>query len=190
MKDFIIKNRIKIIVGIILLSIFYFYLIKPTISGYGVYQQIEKRNTSIEVFTQDMEDLNSKLDEAETKSETYKELIDIQAQTSNNLSKELVECETKTNECSIEQNNTKNNFEQEKLFMEKVHQLEKTKLLIEINTTKAELKNKKIEYDKLSAFSAREICCRKKFNTPSINSYSVGGGFILCSDSGDNELNC
>ena len=46
------------------------------------------------------------------------------------------------------------------------------------------------DYEKIVESSARSICCKKKVDDASINSFEVVGGKIVCLSGGENRLKC
>tara|TARA_Y100000034_G_C6860695_1_gene391655 strand:+ start:701 stop:1327 length:627 start_codon:yes stop_codon:yes gene_type:complete len=205
-------NKKTISAIVILITIFYFALLRPAITGYGVYQEMQKQETPLEVYSESLNDLNEKLSEANAKAETYKEVLEQQSVNSENYSQEISQCQIKLSECNNNfqnyQESTNKEIEQlatinsekiaqersiitnDKVYMDQMLKLEREKMEIQINITNQKLQEKIKEFNKLASNNAREICCRKKFDNPSINSYSVGNGFILCSSEGEMALQC
>jgi chromosome segregation ATPase len=157
------------IVAILLLI----FVIRPSITGYGVYKDIKNSNLTVESFESQVSNLKRNLEIASTNLTScqsfYTEILGKYEQSNN----KQVDCQGKLSALQT-QVNTKNSNEQSEL------------------TDLQEDYDELIEnYDSLAEDAANKICCiKKQLENSDINSYSIDEDRIVCSTDADNSISC
>lgn len=198
------RNRRNILIGVCLLVgiILVLFIVQPSILGLGVYQDDETgiNNTKLSVeeqinlLSQQLEESNTQitaelegrdakitadlLQSLETKLDELDQLAECLDQKSS-LSTENEMYEIKID--SLEEQLNKNNADLQETLDEKDDKI------IELE---AELETIEDSYKELIAKMANNICCKKKVDDSSINSYTIEGDNLVCSGSGENPLSC
>ena len=195
---------ILIAVGV-LLAVF---VIRPGIVGYGVYQQAESSNLSVQEYARNIQQLTRDLEVATTNLSSYSAFTGALLTQVNSVSDELTECK-------VENERSKNDIEEaQKLAVSKDEEISKLKsemdqkindqvtektaaLEEDKNTCQNSLQSKEKEvgevqanYDTLVKNMAKSVCCKAKVDNPKINFYDVSDHKIVCLEQGTNQLTC
>lgn len=195
---------ILIAVGV-LLAVF---VIRPGVVGYGVYQQVESSNLSVEEYAQNVQQLTRDLEVAKTNLSSYSAFTGALLTQVSDVSDELTECK-------VENERSKYDLEEaQKLAVSKGEEIstlksemdkeindqvtKKTAALEEDkNTCQNSLQSKEKEvgevqanYDTLVKNMAKSVCCKAKVDNPKINFYDVSDNKIVCLEQGTNQLTC
>ncbi len=184
------------------------FFIRPALSGYSVYQDLEKTNLTAAEYAKSMDEIQEELQVINANLSSYAifngQLLARVGEMSNELatkSAEIARLQTKLEEAG-------------KLQAEKIRQLQDDLSLQEQETQQnlaqkesqlrnltagysAQLESKIREgeqlaqqYDAFIAWTARSACCKEKVDDASINSYEVLNNKILCLNDGNRTLSC
>ncbi len=195
---------ILIAVGV-LLAVF---VIRPGVVGYGVYQQVESSNLSVQEYAQNVQQLTRDLEVANTNLSSYSTFTGALLTQVSEVSDELTECK-------VENERSKNGLEEaQKLAVSKDEEISKLKsemdkkindqvtektaaLEEDKNTCQNSLQSKENEvgevqanYDMLVKNMAKSVCCKAKVDNSKINFYDVSDNKIVCLEQGTNQLTC
>lgn len=198
-------GKIFLVVTIIVVFVLF---IKPGIQGYGVYLEAKNSNHSVAELGQDLDSLQQKLQLAEQNLSLHTSFNSNVLQLVEKSNADLLECQTAKTKLLTEQSYAA------ELCDQRIQLLQKQ--LSEETNTEAELVNAellkaredlKTAQDKLNAAQvqlnktdsdfnifvgnmARSVCCKQKFDNPSINSYSVINSKLICLESGGKPISC
>ncbi len=198
------NKKVWLIVGLIGGVMLLFFLIRPAIQGYLVYDQIKDSGKDISTYTIDFEDLEHNLDiQGANLSSCYDfnhkllERIDGMAVLNNDCNQELQELSQSYGELEknseLDARDLTKHYEDEADYYEGVIDnlqdalVEKDR---EIDEALDDFREKQNEFDTLAQNSAANICCKMKVDDPDIDSYSVVDMNVVCSSVGEFELSC
>ena len=177
------KNFIRNIVISTLTILFVFFIaifmIKPSIIGYGVYQQMKNTNYSVEDYSKNINEIESKLLISNTNLSSCIFF-------NNKFSTELGKCLDKFSECEAEKTFLKINYNSSsKEYEAIIKSLEES--LEEKNKEISDLNSKS---DILVKNLANNFCCKKKIDNPNIDSYILENNKIICLEQGTLKISC
>ena len=196
---------IAVVISLLVLAIF---VVRPAVLGYGVYQQAQSSNLTVQDYAQNMQDLSRNLELTKANLSSYSTFTGALLAQVEEKNDELTECKVqvgqlqsnveeaqkqvadKDAEIATVKSETQSTIDQEVA--------EKTATLEQDNVTcKDSLANKEKEvgevqakYDLLVKNAAKSICCKAKVDNPQINFYDVIDGKISCLEQGTNQLSC
>jgi len=177
-----IEEKLKrnvIILSIVFVVMILAVFIKPSMTGYSIYQQVKESNYSIEDYGENIQDLKTKLLVSDTNlsscSAFNKELLT-----------ELEKYSDKFSECNSELNVLKANFSLLRADLDqKNEELDKLK-----NEKQEEVDDLRLQYDALAENLANNLCCKAKVDNPDINSYKIENNKIICLEEGGLDISC
>lgn len=179
-----------LLIAVIILSLAVVLLIKPSVDNYMLKKKFSQVGLSPENIT-------AKLDEMGKENELIRSNLTAQAEIAAKLSAENV----KMREDSLYLQNNISKLKADLTFKDNEYSNTLTQLeqnynqsvkLIQFNATLDRQKYEDLqkEYDALHKSSGRSICCRQKVDDPTINSYDVISGKIICTSNGEFKLTC
>lgn len=164
-----IKNLAMLFGILLVLVLFSVFVIKPSITGYAVYNQIKKSDYTLEDYGKNIEELESQLliTNANLSScKAYNEEI-------------LEDYSNKVSECNTELNYTTETYE------------EKLKdLRFEISDMNKENVNLKYKYNLFAENVANNLCCKARVDNSDIDSYEIDDNMIKCLEDGEEKISC
>ncbi len=202
------SNHLAIIgavVGLILVALF---VVRPALLGYGVYQEAQSSNLSVQDYTQNMQQLNHDLDVAKANLSSYSTFTGALLTQVDQKNTDLTECKVQLERIKIDvEQAQKQVADKEKEvtdFQGKMQQTidqqvsDKTSTLEQEKTTcqdgltkkETEVSGVQAKYDQLVKNTAKSICCKAKVDNPQINFYDVVDNKVTCLEQGTNQLNC
>lgn len=202
------SNHWAIIGIVVVVSLLGVFVIKPGITGYSVYQEMEASGVGVEEYGMKVSELNAELESSKANVSSYstfnRDLLSQVTIVADNLAnceveKERVNTELTTTKQLLEEKETKLAGIDEEIaaqVSEKVGEqtlkLEEEKSsclssLEEKEGTKSELQQ---EFDEFVENVAKSICCKVKVDNPNIDSYEVVDNKLLCLEEGGNGLSC
>lgn len=196
---------IAVVISLIALAIF---VVRPAVLGYGVYQQAQSSNLTVQDYAQNMQDLSRDLEVTKANLSSYSTFTGA-------LLAQVEEKNDELTECKIQVEQLQSNFEEaqkqvadkdaeiatvksetqstiDKEVAEKTAALEQDKAACEdsLANKEKEVGEVQAKYDLLVKNVAKSICCKAKVDNPQINFYDVVDGKITCSEQGTNQLSC
>lgn len=201
-------NSTAIIVGIIGLIVLAIFIVRPAVLGYGVYQQAQSSNLTVEDYAQNMQELSRDLDVTKANLSSYSTFTGALLTELDEKNDELTDCKVqlertqstvgaaqqqvadKEVELAKVKSETQNTITQ--AVAEKTAALGQEKIDCESSLNNKETKVGEIQakYDLLIKNSAKSICCKAKVDNPQINFYDVVDGKVTCLEQGTNQLSC
>jgi len=177
-----IEEKLKrnvIILSIVFVVMILAVFIKPSITGYAVYQQVKESNYSIEDYGEKIQDLKTKILVSDTNLSSYSAF-------NKELLTELEKYSDKFSECNSELNALKTNFSLLRADLDqKNEELDKLK-----NEKQEEVDDLRLQYDALAENLANNLCCKAKVDNPDINSYKIENNKIICLEEGGLDISC
>jgi len=177
-----IEEKLKrnvIILSIVFVVMILAVFIKPSMTGYSIYQQVKESNYSIEDYGENIQDLKTKLLVSDTNlsscSAFNKELLT-----------ELEKYSDKFSECNSELNVLKANFSLLRTDLDQKNE-EFNKL---INEKQEEIDDLRLQYDALAENLANNLCCKAKVDNSDIISYKIENNKIICLEEGGLDISC
>ena len=220
-----ISKWVYVLFGVMFLA-FVVFLLRPSLIGYSVYQEVAKTNYSLEEYGQSVQSLRGELAIAHANSSIY-------ADQYGRASDELQDIRTSFYDCSsdrvtlglklnqsisdcassvvrLQQQIDSLNSEAESLHSDiKSAQLEKKDVSAQcaaereavasdlkvacdekVKYTGSELTVLQESYDHLVSNTARSVCCKARFDDPSLDSFDVLADKVVCIRGGTKELEC
>src|SRR3989338_8679372 len=199
------KNLLLPALGLIsAITILFIFVLRPSYLGYSIYQDIQDSNTTLDTYTKNIQDINQELHSSKTNltfhqtqnqdlktnlKQTSQQLMDCQI--AQKITTKELELNTKTHELKNEQIATlqqqtteKTKQAQEKCTLQQQDNKE------EVTKLKQQLNDLQTSYTKLTQNSAKNICCKQKFDNPQISSNAILENKITCLTQGENKLEC
>ena len=196
---------IAAVVGLIVLAIF---VVRPAVLGYGVYQQAQSSNLTVQDYAQNMQDLSRNLELTKANLSSYSAFTGALLAQVEEKNDEFTECKVevgqlqstieevqkqvtdKEAEIATVKSETQATIDQE--VAEKTTALEQEKAACEssLASKETEVGEVQAKYDLLVKNAAKSICCKAKVDNPQINFYDVVDGKISCLEQGSNQLSC
>jgi len=193
------------VIGLIALAIF---VVRPAVLGYGIYQQAESSNLTVQDYAQSMQQLSRDLELTKANLSSYSTFTGALIAQVDEKSDELIECKVqlertklgveeaqkqvadKETEIATVKSETQNAIDQQ--VAEKTASLEQEKAACEssLASKDTEVGDVQAKYDILVKNTAKSICCKAKVDNPQINFYDVVDGKITCLEQGTNQLSC
>jgi hypothetical protein len=196
-SEFLTQEKMKWITTILLVIMVSFFILRPAIIGYSVIRQSSDTNQSAVDFAGNIKELELKL--ATTKAnlslytEIYAKVWDEVKDTSNSLST----CNSEKQSLTSQVENVRIQWKDDiKSCEDKQRDIIKENLVLlndkdkEIATAKSDLVVLQDDFDKFVQNIAKNVCCKNKVDNPSINSYQISSGKLICLENGENVLNC
>ena len=174
------KNKKYVILGLIILGVvLIIFLIRPTITGYNVYQQLKSMNYTVEDYGKNIEGLKSDLLVSSTNLSSCSAF-------NNELLTELEKYSDKFSECKNELGSMETNFDFSKSEYEKtIKSLES-----DLEGKEGDVDELNLKYDLLAKNAANNICCKAKVDNPDIKYYKVENDRIVCLEEGELSISC
>ncbi|HLD01112.1 MAG TPA: hypothetical protein VJC39_05175 [Candidatus Nanoarchaeia archaeon] len=200
------KKYFNIFLVVIAVALVVAFVIRPSIIGFGVYQETKTGNYSLDELGSNVQELKFKLELAENN-------LSLQSNYNSNLETELAKKNQALTECLARKGSLEDSrslYDQNvELFKDKINLLEnvdsdevaaiqhtldlcteeKSKLEAD-NLGQEEFDKLKQEYELIVKNSALNICCKKKIDDPEINSYRLINNKIVCQQDGEVSLSC
>lgn len=175
---------------LVLIALFIFFVVRPSIIGYRTYQTVQKLNYSLEDYGQNIDDLQSQVSVFDAKLTTCTDFNE-------RIRQDLESCNTGRNSCTkdlevLRLNMSFTNERQELLVADLSAEISK------LNTSTANATQEKdatitqlqANYDILARKSANNICCKLKVDNPNIKYYAVGNNSVQCLEEGELAITC
>src|SRR3989344_7890673 len=196
---------IAAILGLLVLAIF---VVRPAVLGYGVYQQAQSSNLSVQDYAQDMQQLSRDLDVTRANLSSYSTFTGALLTQVEEKNDELTECKVQLErvQSSVEEtqrqvadkdaeiakikSENQNTINQQVTEKTAALELEKVTCESSLFTKEKEVGEVQAKYDQVVKNAAKSICCKAKVDNPQINFYDVVDGKITCLEQGTNQLNC
>ena len=179
-KNIIKDNKtISIVAFTIIILLLLILVVRPSIVGYTIYQNLKDSNQSIDDYKENAQELKSNLLVANTKLDSCTEQNEELSAESEEFTEKYYDCEkelsTLTNDLDLSEN-----------------EYEKILALIEDNLEEKEeeIEELKQDYDILVTNVANNICCKAKVDDPKIDSYEIQGNKIVCLEGADSKIAC
>lgn len=183
----------KYAVLIILSILFFLIVLKPPFLGWGVYNE---NDTATELVKDQytVAELGISLQELREELQVNKEA---QLETLRNKVSSVEEELTKCNINWDALENSNNAFEEEITTLkqqitekELALQLKEEANVQELLRLQEEITKLNSDHNELTKNAAKNICCKRKVDEPSINSYSILENKIVCTNNGEEKLEC
>jgi hypothetical protein len=205
------KNRntifiaIAVVVFLLLLSVF---IVKPSILGYSVYQELESSGYTVDEFSSNLNELNANLELTKVNLSSHVTLNDKLFLQIRETSDRLLSCEVEKERISGDADSFKLDLEEKNVELESMEvqineqvreKVEKeVKLLGEQKAICLEdLSNKDEEYQDLAKDYddfvrnvAKSVCCKAKVDNSNIDAYEVINDKLVCLEDGGKSLSC
>ena len=195
----------SLLLGGLVLAIF---VVRPAVLGYGIYQEAQDSNLTVEEYAQNMQQLSRDLEVTKANLSSYSTFTVALIQQVDEKTDELTECKVQLERIQVEVE------QMQKQVTEKEHEIavvrsdvqqiadeqvaEKTKALEEekaaceesLTEKKGAVGEIEAKYDALVKNTVKSICCKAKVDNPEVNFYDVVNNKISCLEQGSNQLNC
>jgi len=201
-------NPIAILIAVIGLVVLAIFVVRPAVLGYGIYQQADASNLSVQEYSRNMEELTRNLEVTKANLSSYAsftgalitqvdekadELIDCRVQLERiqlDVERAQQEIADKDAEVTAVKSETQDTIDQQ--VADKTKTLEEAKTACETSLADNEKKVGEVQakYDQLVKNTAKSVCCKVKVDNPQINFYDVVDNKITCLEQGTNQLNC
>ncbi|PIN74099.1 hypothetical protein COV20_00600 [Candidatus Woesearchaeota archaeon CG10_big_fil_rev_8_21_14_0_10_45_16] len=197
-------NTTYLTIAAVILFLFIILIVRPGIIGYGVYQKVEDSGLSLEGYTANVQELESKLAASTTELTLTKDFADERQKEAQQARDDFTSCEAERQSlekqaiaceesCGLKEDimamaDAKVELEVEKKTAE-VNDA-RDSCLKTLNGHEEELRSLQENYDLLVANTARSICCKARVDDPSINSYEVINDKVSCLNGGEKALEC
>jgi len=196
---------VAFVIGAFILAIF---VIRPAVLGYGVYQQAEASNLTVQDYAQNMQQLTRDLELVKTNLSSYSTFTGALLAQVDEKTDEITECKVqlgraqsdleraqeqiiaKETEIVTVKGETQALIDQQ--VTEKTQVLEQEKIACEssLQSKESEVGEVQAKYDQLVKNTVKTICCKAKVDNPEINFYEVVDNKISCLEQGSNQLSC
>lgn len=195
------KNKKRLILGVVVVSLFFIIILaKPSIIGFGVYDENSTALLENQLNVESIEDVSLRLEGTLQNLSLYQQLNE-------QFKTELEEKGAALTDALIAQASSeaaKSNSEKtiallEERLEEKTSQLSANEALLDQSTQEgqagidkiaAELELLQEKFDLAVQNSARSICCKNRVDDPTINSYDLVNNKIICLKDGEKLLSC
>ncbi|MCX6710224.1 MAG: hypothetical protein NTV63_04735 [Candidatus Woesearchaeota archaeon] len=155
------------------------FIIRPSITGYAVYQEMVKINSSFEEYIQNLDELHEEILSKNTNLSVcynFNEQLFSEFEKCNNISREYkAKLDVLSLNCS-------------KLMENKNAKIEELQSQIDSKTKQYE--ELKTDYDLFVKSVADNICCKTKVDNPNIKYYRIENHKVLCLEEGTQQINC
>ena len=202
------SNPVAILVAVVVLIALAIFVVRPAVLGYGVYQEAQSSNLSVQDYAQDMQELSRNLEVTKANLSSYSTFTGALLAQVEEKNDELTECKVQLErvkldvegaqkqvadkDAEIAKVKSESQANVDKLVTEKTAALEQEKTACAESAAKKEKAVGEVQakYDLLVKNAAKSICCKAKVDNPQINFYDVVDGKISCLEQGSNQLNC
>lgn len=201
-------NPTAIIVAVVALIVLAIFVVRPAVLGYGVYQQAQSSNLTVQDYAKSMQELSTDLEVTKANLSSYSTFTGALLAQVEEKNDELTECKVqlervqsdveeaqkqvadKEAEIATIKSETQKTIDQQ--VTEKTAALVQDKAVCEdsLSSKDKEVGEVQAKYDLLVKNSAKSICCKAKVDNPQINFYDVVDGKITCLEQGANQLSC
>ena len=199
-------NKWALVLGVFVIILLAAFVVRPTIQGYSVYQQIA--DTGLEEYGKNIGEIAQRLTASETELEVSTLFNDELLNRVNQVADDIAICAAEKELC----------LQREKEFEQKIvdKETEVETSLAGMEDTIAEKVEKRTEelkesnrqchedlidkedelddldenFDDFAGNAARRICCKEKVDNSQINSYEVVENKLVCLEEGGNALSC
>jgi len=202
------SNPLAIIAAVVGLLLVALFVIRPALLGYGVYQEAQSSNLSVQDYSQNMQQLNHDLDVVKANLSSYSTFTGALLAQVDQKNNDLTECKVELERIKIDveqaqkqvadkekevtdfQGKMQQSIDQQ--VSDKTGALEQDKTACQDSLTKKETQVGEVQakYDQLVKNTAKSVCCKMKVDNPQINFYDVVDNKVTCSEQGTNQLNC
>ncbi len=198
-------RRIFLVVGIIISAVFF---IGPGIMGYGVYLQMKDTNYTVDELGKNIHSLQEQLQTAQQNLSLQNAFNDNVMQLIEKSNDELITCKTEKTKVEAESKFASELCDQrvqnlqQQINEDLAAQAERSKtdlekaqadLKLAVDKTAAAQSQLLILQDEFNAFvenTARNICCKQKFDNLNINAYSIINNRLVCLENGGKPISC
>ena len=201
-------NPLAILAGLVVLVVLAILVVRPAVLGYGVYQQAQTSNLTVQDYAKNMQDLSKDLEVTKANLSSYSAFTGALLVQLDEKADELTECkvqmeslksdlgeaqkqvEDKGSELATVKSETQKTIDTQ--VTEKTAALEQDKAACESSLSDKEKAVGEVQakYDQLVKNTAKSICCKAKVDNPQINFYDVVDNKITCLEQGANQLSC
>jgi len=180
MSQNIQKENIKYMVGLsILFLLFLFLIVKPGITGYAIYKQVEESNYSLEDYGKEIEELEEQLlvSNANLSSSTaFNQRLLTELERYANRS---YECSSELSALQAESSSAAEGYE------DTIAELRDDILDMDID-----INDLRLQFESLAQNTANNLCCKAKIDNQGIGYYKIENNKIVCLEEGELEINC
>ncbi len=213
------KIPYKAIFTVIVLVLVATFLIRPSVIGYGIYQDVQKSNYDLETYGQNIQELRQELESSKTNnslygtfneqlltqyndvSKKYTTCIEEKSQAEAQVTASQSSCNEKTFALQSQLATTKDLYDQSLQDKEEQQQDtverktselqdDKEQCTQEMNTLQQQKDTVQKDFDAFASTMAKSICCKEKVDNPSINSYTISNNKIICLSNGEKNVVC
>ena len=205
-----------VVLGIVILGVF---IVRPSIIGYSVYQQVAKSNYSVSDYAGSIQDLQNDVDIARVNTSLYAEqfahIEDLHTEVTNSLSQCVEEraslgaelnasLQANTDEIArlradVEEKKSaaaaaelaRNNVVSQ-MTAERESLVAQTNSACDakVKTVSDDIVALQSDYDALVLNTAKNVCCKAKIDNPGVDSYDVLSDKVVCISGGEKTLVC
>jgi hypothetical protein len=201
-------NPTVVIVAVVALIALAIFVVRPAVLGYGIYQQAEASNLSVQEYSQNMQQLSQDLELTKANLSSYSVFTGALLTQIDEKNDELTECKVElgAKQSEVEAANqqvadrdaeiaslkgdTQTLIDEEVATRTAALEEQKATCEAAVEAKDTEVGEIQAKYELLATNSARSICCKAKVDNPQINFYEVVEGKITCLEQGANQLNC
>ncbi|HLD79205.1 MAG TPA: hypothetical protein VJA18_01460 [Candidatus Nanoarchaeia archaeon] len=184
------------------------FVIRPGVVGYGVYQQVEGSNLTVEEYAQNVQQLARDLEVTKTNLSSYSAFTGALIAEVGDTTDQLTECKVelergksdledaqetiteKETEISTLKSDMDNKITEQVAQKTAVLEDDKSVCQNALEAKETEVTNVQGKYDLLVKNTAKSVCCKAKVDNPQINFYDIADNKIICLTEGKNELTC
>jgi len=195
------RKTIAYSIIIIILVTALFFILKPVITGYNIYQKVQSSNVTLDQYITDTNIMQSNLQVAKTNATSCYTLYQ-------GLLEKVISVENQFSECKSQLYFVNSSYQSYKSTCNSQLKDADTKCQskldalnaadqVQTNTIRRLLNEKTSDYDELKSSydaivqnSANNICCKAKVDNPNIASYTVSNDKIICLETGDKAISC
>jgi hypothetical protein len=170
---------VTILISIIAVCLIIIFVVRPLFIGYSVYQNAGDYNMSVEDYSNQLKEMESKFLVSETNLSACTNFNSQILSELNSANSNFAKCQADYALVNSDFNSCEDECNKEKS--------EKDKEIQDLVTESEQLKS---DYEELEANSAKNICCKARVDNPNIAYYSVENNKIYCLEQGKKALSC
>lgn len=189
-RDYDYRTISLFVVSILLFILVLIFIVRPSITGYGIYQDVKSKNISLEDLSSDINSLKEELIIKSTNLSICKDSNDRNEEKLSFCLERLDKVEDEYLKLEISTESLVGNLNKDVTICQERVELSKE----DSNNCKRDMKDQvgdlEDSYNRLASNSARIICCKKKVDNPQIDYYEVESDQIECKEDSGIELLC
>lgn len=185
----------------IILATALFFILKPVITGYNIYQKVQSSNVTLDQYLTDTNTMQGSLQVAKTNATSCYTLYQGLLEKFLTVENQFSECKSQLYFANSSYQSYKSTCNSQLKDADTKCQLKLDALntadKVQTNTIRHLLDERTSDYDALKSSynaivqnSANNICCKAKVDNPNIASYTISNDKIVCLESGDKAISC